>query len=81
VAPTSVRTPQIYWGAVPFLLIQLLMVGILIAVPDMVSMSLAQPKASEDIQIELPLMEGEDREFPPSVTPPIDREPATPVTK
>lgn len=36
VAPSSVRTSDIYWGAVPFLVIQLLMVVILIAVPGIV---------------------------------------------
>ena len=36
VAPSSVRTPDIYWGAVPFLAIQLLMVIILIAAPGIV---------------------------------------------
>jgi tripartite ATP-independent transporter DctM subunit len=36
VAPSSVRTSDIYWGAVPFLAIQILMVGLLIAVPGIV---------------------------------------------
>ncbi len=36
VAPASVRTAQIYWGAIPFLLIQLLMVAILFVVPGIV---------------------------------------------
>jgi tripartite ATP-independent transporter DctM subunit len=36
VAPSSVRTSDIYWGAVPFLAIQLLMVVILIAAPGIV---------------------------------------------
>ena len=30
VAPTSVKTSDIYWGAIPFILIQLLMVGLLL---------------------------------------------------
>jgi len=54
VAPPSVRTPQIYWGAVPFLVIQLLMVGILIAVPGIVSITLGQPEVSKGIRIEVP---------------------------
>ena len=36
VAPKSVRTTDIYWGAAPYLLIQLLMVGVLIAWPGLV---------------------------------------------
>jgi len=36
IAPPSVRTSQIYWGALPFILIQLFMVGLLIAMPAIV---------------------------------------------
>jgi len=36
VAPPAVRTQDIYWGAVPFLVIQLLMVALLLAFPDLV---------------------------------------------
>ncbi|HET6599688.1 MAG TPA: TRAP transporter large permease subunit, partial [Burkholderiaceae bacterium] len=37
VAPKSVRTPQIYWGAVPFLVIQVLMIAVVIAFPALVT--------------------------------------------
>jgi tripartite ATP-independent transporter DctM subunit len=37
VAPKEVRTSDIYWGAVPFVLIQLLMVALVIAFPQMVT--------------------------------------------
>ena len=59
VAPASVRTPQIYWGAVPFLLIQLLMVALLIAKPQIVSPTSAKPP-SEDIPIEIPTTSDDD---------------------
>jgi tripartite ATP-independent transporter DctM subunit len=36
VAPPEIRTSDIYWGAVPFLLIQLVMVGVVIAFPELV---------------------------------------------
>lgn len=36
VAPPSVKTVDIYWGAVPFILIQLLMVGLLLTFPAIV---------------------------------------------
>ena len=36
VAPPAVRTADIYWGAVPFLVIQLLMVALVLAFPQMV---------------------------------------------
>ena len=37
VAPPSVRTSQIYWGAIPFVAIQVLMVAIVIAFPRIVT--------------------------------------------
>lgn len=39
VAPATVKTGDIYWGAVPWVVIQLLMVGLVIAFPEMVSWS------------------------------------------
>jgi len=44
-----VTTGQIYWGAVPFVLIQVLMVGMIIAFPNIVSGGLAT-KAKVDIE-------------------------------
>ena len=44
-----VTTGQIYWGAVPFVLIQIVMVGLIIAFPGIVSGGLAS-KAKVDIQ-------------------------------
>ncbi|MEW5789678.1 MAG: TRAP transporter large permease subunit [Pseudomonadota bacterium] len=37
VAPRSVRTRDIYWGAIPFVLIQLLMVALVLTFPGLVS--------------------------------------------
>ncbi len=37
VAPKSIRTSDIYWGAVPFVLIQILMVALIIAFPRLVT--------------------------------------------
>ena len=54
-----VTTGQIYWGAVPFVLIQILMVGLIIAFPNIVSGGLAT-KAKIDIQniqIQIPVEE------------------------
>jgi TRAP-type mannitol/chloroaromatic compound transport system permease large subunit len=51
-----VTTGQIYWGSVPFVLMQLLMVGVIIAFPGLVLASLDRgPKGDiNKIQIELP---------------------------
>ena len=44
----KVTTGQIYWGSVPFVLIQIVMVGLIIAFPNLVSGGLAK-KAEVDI--------------------------------
>ena len=54
-----VTTGQIYWGAVPFVLIQVLMVALIIAFPDLVSGGLATKEKIDirNIQIEIPTEE------------------------
>jgi len=51
-----VTTGQIYWGAVPFVLIQILMVGLIIAFPNMVSGGLGTKEKVniDNIRIETP---------------------------
>ncbi|WP_310450265.1 TRAP transporter large permease subunit [Sulfuritalea sp.] len=50
-----VTTTQIYWGAVPFVIIQVIMVGIIIAFPQLVTGSAEAPNAAaETIQLEAP---------------------------
>ncbi len=43
VAPKTVRTSDIYWGAVPFVGIQVLMVALIIAFPSIVTVGLDRP--------------------------------------
>ncbi|HNW79486.1 MAG TPA: TRAP transporter large permease subunit, partial [Candidatus Competibacteraceae bacterium] len=43
VAPTTVRTSEIYWGAIPFLVMQLIMVALIIAFPALVTFGLDRP--------------------------------------
>ena len=52
-----VTTMQIYWGAVPFVLIQIVMVGLIIAFPDIVGGGLDKKKAvnTDQINIEVPV--------------------------
>ncbi|CAB1370720.1 TRAP transporter large permease [Denitratisoma oestradiolicum] len=52
VAPKAVRTSDIYWGAVPFVLIQLLMVGLVIAFPHLASGSAPGQGMSGDSGLE-----------------------------
>ncbi len=42
VAPESVKTTDIYWGAIPFVIIQIIMIGLVIAFPQMVTAGLTK---------------------------------------
>ena len=72
-----VTTGQIYWGAVPFVLIQLIMVALIIAFPGLVSGGLAKKAAvnTEQMQIEVPA------EDPGADSTPLEGEPAAPAQK
>jgi TRAP-type mannitol/chloroaromatic compound transport system permease large subunit len=58
----GVTTAQIYWGAVPFVVIQLIMVGLIIAFPNLVSGGLAKKAAvnTDQIRIEVPVEQPEE---------------------
>ncbi|MFZ1327186.1 MAG: TRAP transporter large permease subunit [Candidatus Contendobacter sp.] len=62
VAPPEVRTSDIYWGAIPFLVIQIIMVTLIIVFPSIVTVGLDRPVHSGEatsIQILAP-QEGEN---------------------
>jgi tripartite ATP-independent transporter DctM subunit len=69
-----VTTGQIYWGAVPFVVIQVVMVGILIAFPGLVTSSLQKSTVDPSkVQIIIPGEEGEtpgEEEAPPDFSTP-----------
>ncbi|PZP99193.1 MAG: C4-dicarboxylate ABC transporter [Variovorax paradoxus] len=68
VAPASVRTSQIYMGAIPFLIIQMLMVAILVAFPGLASTEQTQQRISDE-EVEKALRTHEDA---PSAAPSIE---------
>jgi TRAP-type mannitol/chloroaromatic compound transport system permease large subunit len=79
---SRVTTGQIYWGAVPFVLIQVLMVGLIIAFPKLVSSGLGKEptvdvdKAFQQMQIQ---NREPSRDAPPMFgTPPAPSATATP---
>lgn len=57
VAPASVKTSDIYWGAIPFVFVQLLMVGLLIAMPQMVTLGMEKPETIDIDSVEIILPE------------------------
>ncbi|QNM97479.1 TRAP transporter large permease [Chitinimonas koreensis] len=52
VAPRSIKTTDIYWGAVPFVLIQVLMVSLVIGFPKLVTHALHHPAAESTQSVE-----------------------------
>jgi len=57
VAPASVKSSDIYWGAIPFVFIQIIMVGLIIAFPNLVTMNLDKGNAVDATSIEMVLPE------------------------
>ena len=53
VAPKAVKTSDIYWGAVPFVLIQIVMIVLVLAFPQLVG-SAPVTTSNEVIEIQLP---------------------------
>ena len=55
VAPKEVKTSDIYWGAVPFVLIQVVMVALIIIFPDIVSIAeKTDMKEQIELKIDIP---------------------------
>jgi len=59
-----VTTGQIYWGAIPFVLIQLIMVGLIIFFPAIVSYDKPDAGAQSGPQIDIQKMLKEDAQKP-----------------
>jgi TRAP-type mannitol/chloroaromatic compound transport system permease large subunit len=56
VAPPKVKTTEIYWGAVPFVIIQIIMVALIIIFPNLVSHEVAKPAGKpEELQLDFQL--------------------------
>jgi TRAP-type mannitol/chloroaromatic compound transport system permease large subunit len=64
VAPKEIRTIDIYWGAIPWVALQVVMVALVIAFPILVTGLLDNPSAEDPSTIEIvaPPVEGMERE-------------------
>jgi TRAP-type mannitol/chloroaromatic compound transport system permease large subunit len=69
VAPKEVKTSDIYWGAVPFVVIQVIMVALIIAFPHLVSI---EEKTDMKEQLELKIDIPSQQESPDSGTPQLN---------
>jgi tripartite ATP-independent transporter DctM subunit len=65
VAPPSVKSSAIYWGAIPWVVLQLIMVAIVIAWPELVTGLLDQPAVFDPSQIQIDIPTMDDSEQPP----------------
>jgi len=72
VAPKEVKTSDIYWGAIPFVCIQVVMVALIIAFPNLVSVA---TKTDMTEQLELQIEAPADYGTPPSETPKEEESP------
>ena len=59
IAPPSIRSSDIYWGAIPWVILQLIMVGLIIAFPELVTAFIETHEAADPtkVQIELPTVD------------------------
>ncbi|WP_332826419.1 TRAP transporter large permease [Ramlibacter sp.] len=66
-----VTTGQIYWGAVPFVIIQIIMVGLIIAFPGIVSQDKVEKIDLNKVKIEMPADTGAFGSDPLAPPPPL----------
>jgi TRAP-type mannitol/chloroaromatic compound transport system permease large subunit len=71
----KVTTGQIYWGAVPFVIIQVAMVGLIIAFPSLVSTGLGAKEPTVDVDKAFREMQGAPKE--PAADAPTSLDPAS----
>ena len=78
VAPKEVKTSDIYWGAVPFVLIQVIMVGLIIGFPNLVSTNKAAQK-NDNLQLHI-TPSAEEEEAPVfNLTSPVEPSDSDPI--
>ena len=65
IAPKSIKTSDIYWGAIPWVVLQLIMVAILIAFPGLVTYFLDPANVQEIDNFQVPGGPGSDLGTPP----------------
>jgi TRAP-type mannitol/chloroaromatic compound transport system permease large subunit len=67
ISPPQVRSRDIYWGAVPWVALQLILVGLLIAFPGIVTFFLEAPADVDLESIEIDIPSNTDPSAPPAI--------------
>jgi TRAP-type mannitol/chloroaromatic compound transport system permease large subunit len=72
IAPKEIKSSQIYWGAIPWVVLQIIMVGIVIAFPQLVTAFLDKGSNVDpnSITIEIQQEERPAEEAPPDFSSP-----------
>jgi TRAP-type mannitol/chloroaromatic compound transport system permease large subunit len=70
IAPPTVKSRDIYWGAIPWVVLQIILVAILIAFPEIVTFLLDKElEVDPNIEIIVPGNDGADLTAPPVINP------------
>ena len=77
----GIATSDIYWGAVPFVCIQIIMVALVIAFPGLVGESTHKVQNLDNIQMNIELPTYGDEDIPPPGAMPEDSDPSTDLQK
>ena len=64
----KVSTTQIYWGAIPFIFIQIIMVGLIIAFPNLVMVEQKKVSANTPLNIDVPVQQYDAPTATPELT-------------
>ncbi len=73
IAPKEVKSSSIYWGAIPWVVLQLIMVGIVIAFPQLVTAFLDKPSDVDPSKVKIEIQQEErpgGEEAPPDFSTP-----------
>jgi hypothetical protein len=68
--PKEVKSSDIYWGSIPWVLLQLVMVLLVIFFPKIVTITLDAPSSVDPNKVKIELQAPSDDEPPPIVIPP-----------
>jgi TRAP-type mannitol/chloroaromatic compound transport system permease large subunit len=80
VAPKAVKTSDIYWGAIPFVMAQIIMVSLIIAFPNLVSVD-SQEAKKEEIQLNISVPDDLPLNLdPPAMEPMLEEQSETQAT-
>jgi tripartite ATP-independent transporter DctM subunit len=65
VAPKEVKSSDIYWGSIPWVFLQLIMVAIVIAFPKVVTATLDRPHGVDPSKVKIEIQSPQDDDSPP----------------